>query len=324
MNSDPLDPDSGRFLKDFVDRKAALKIMTEMALGVADEDESDEYQWMESVATIFGVTGIGKTYLLREFFGRMMESPELHPVKFTFTGSPGTNFFDVIVNTIAYLGQDGFEEVGEAIREAAQMVQIDEAVIATEVAAAVEKEGEGTPPGSGKGIQIDQGAEVDRNTFSGNFAGNNLIIVNLALQGDDEKVQDAILGLVSNAFFRSLARIGRERRTVLLFDGWDQITNTELRHWLTEEFLNRLLEGRLDGVIVILASEEDPGLQWSPGHLNEMEMHPLPAAAMVAYFVGWGIDLHEAEALVAKTNGSALAMRQLARKHSPKAKPIII
>lgn len=314
MDDNAQDPATYRYFEDFVDRTTALKLMHNMAPGEN-----------ESVATLFGIEGIGKSYLLQEFFGELMKAGDFQPVKLTFTGSPGTNFFDVIVNTIAYLGQEGFEEVGEAIEEAAQSANIDPAVVATEVAAALEQAEDGAPevPYSGQGIQIAEGAKIDQNVFSGNFAGRNLVIVNQALRKDDEKVQAALLGLISNAFFECLERIGRERRLVFLFDGWEQIKNEELQEWLVREFLNRLFELRLRGVIVVLASNSSPELGWWPGHLLEMEMGLLGPDDMHTYFVEkWEITPELAQELMKKSGGKPAKMLHLVKIHSPKAKPV--
>ena len=307
MNNTDQFPSLQFAIKDFVDRRRALKIMQEIV----------KRKRSEQVVTFSGRPGIGKTYLLREFYRELIDVPELHPVNLSFTGSAGMNFLHVIEKTILYLGQSGFEEVIQTIREAGEMVNIDTAEITRELDAYMANEQAGS--GEFIGLKVESGGTFSNNIIRDSKFIGQMITVQLALNGDDARVQGALLSLITNAFHRSLLTVSRERRVVFLIDGWDHIGNQELHDWLKYQLLTWIHDQLLPGVIAIIAGETKLELdEWELELFIPLEVSPLKIHDRLTYFIDkYKIRSDLAKELATKSGGIPYKMRLSALNHSP-------
>jgi tetratricopeptide (TPR) repeat protein len=244
---------SAAILQWFVDREEELRRFREMLTG------RDPIQ----VLVVEGPYGIGKTWLLSRLHGEAdAQALPASAVDFSF-GEAHDDLWMVHRAAVA-LGSHHFEALNKTLEDVTKL----------EVVLKVE-----SSPGSGS-VTFHGDAEVH-----GDVAGRDIIKGNtFYLQADSPVIRRIWQDRINEAFFEDLARLGLASGAIFLFDSFELATN-EASVWVKNRLLERIGEGKLPGVRVVIACEQVPNLPsaW-PGLVEELPpLGPLPAADVRKY-----------------------------------------
>ena len=184
--------------------------------------------------------GMGKTWLIQRMY-HDCSSQAIPAAKFNFRDGVGRDTLEIVRKARDELGAPHYNLLTQVINDLTGgriQVNIDQVAVSVSDSTL-------------------QNASITVDDRSGQIVGPVVDRYDV-VQVDNEQMEAMIDARINDAFFACLKQQTESQRAVFLLDSFEQ-AQPEARRWVEEELLQRVHDGRLPNLIIIVTSRTAPG-----------------------------------------------------------------